>query len=834
MLAPTRSSSPASGGGVAKAWKWLASTPVTVGLLVALTVSTGCLVAALLVSQSQTREAAARAAVALEKANADRDRALADRDKVAADLQQALQGEKITARKALTQAYNLGFVLAGREWVQANVAAAREHLHRAPAEVRGWEWHYLAGQLNPGINRTIPTPADDELRDVRFTRDGLLVVHAFTRAQGQALPYVEVTDPRTGAVQRRWTGKADRDAPEITAVAVREIDADAKRLVVALTRKEAGKPVTTWQVRDLASGKVLAKLPDNLIVLHGFTADGARLLGLTGTREQRSTAKLVTLAADSGSVVRTFTLDAGDLVREVVLDPHKPRAALNLARAAGIEIAVLDLDSGKEVARIKPPTPDAWRNTIPQATFAAKERFYVVADTCTEYDLTTGNALRTLGTGSVRRLDLHPHGGHLALGYDRTTTLLDATGKTIRELPYGAFGNQIGVTLGPDGTTAIWTRYIWDELGVKLLSPTDSSRWSDVRLPGTGTTHGHASPDLRFVAALPMQAGAKDGAEVRFLDGITGTACGTLPYLSERRPDFVLGPGGSYASAEVEGKNQRVRVYRIGGTAPVLVGERTWDAGSRGELLAVSAQGHVVRATGTALQLWQAGGAAEPILLEEPRDAAPRARSRAVFSADGKLLALVTETEKAVTTLHVWEVPSGQVRLRVTLDAEVEGLTFSPTGERLFVAQRPRGGTGTATVATWKLPTGEAEQTFWQGSVVFPKAFTSDGKFLAGTGAEGLEVWDAVSGQRLWRVAGATAGVRFVDGGRRLAAVRGDGQRAQLMLFDAQSGAELLTLPDAPGAAELGYDAESGTLTAFGGDDRGGQRLRLWVAPAPK
>jgi hypothetical protein len=104
-------------------------------------------------------------------------------------------------------------------------------------------------------------------------------------------------------------------------------------------------------------------------------------------------------------------------------------------------------------------------------------------------------------------------------------------------------------------------------------------------------------------------------------------------------------------------------------------------------------------------------------------------------------------------------------------------------------------------------------------------AFSPDGKWLAGSGAGGLRLWDAASG-REERTVSAEPADRLAfspDGGRLLALQAGEAAR----LFDVASGAELRVWPAGAGEWACFALAPGGRQVAAGGADG---VLRLWDA----
>jgi hypothetical protein len=165
---------------------------------------------------------------------------------------------------------------------------------------------------------------------------------------------------------------------------------------------------------------------------------------------------------------------------------------------------------------------------------------------------------------------------------------------------------------------------------------------------------------------------------------------------------------------------------------------------------------------------------------------------------------------------------------------------FHPHSPRVFV-HRPTtfSLSGEMTTATLNLATGQWETQFWQGSVAMPVAFGPGGRSFVGKTfrlqlEEGIEVWDGESGRPVWKARGYFGSPTFSHDGKRLAAVRRQSSHSpggSLVLFDAATGQELLSLPGAS-ALHLEFDAQDHRIISTGPGEypAGGSSLavRTW------
>jgi WD40 repeat protein len=147
------------------------------------------------------------------------------------------------------------------------------------------------------------------------------------------------------------------------------------------------------------------------------------------------------------------------------------------------------------------------------------------------------------------------------------------------------------------------------------------------------------------------------------------------------------------------------------------------------------------------------------------------------FSPDGRPIATASRA------VLVWDVTTGSEIWSRGGPAADHGLAFSPDGMRLAVAGWRGGAVKILDAATGK----EIRSIPEQKTRITGLAFCPDGRRLA-IAADGLKVWDTVSGKELLSLPPGQHAVAFAPDGKRIATA----SRTQVILRDAQNGTELL------------------------------------------
>lgn len=200
----------------------------------------------------------------------------------------------------------------------------------------------------------------------------------------------------------------------------------------------------------------------------------------------------------------------------------------------------------------------------------------------------------------------------------------------------------------------------------------------------------------------------------------------------------------------------------------------------------------------------------------------------AVFSPDGRMLALASADQIAVT---LWDVASGQQTRKLTgfqTAAPVYSVSFASDGRTLIWLSR-------GLVQLMDLTTGKLGAEFRHEDFVTGAALTPDGKILA-TAAAGMvggkytplvKLWDAAGGKELGILiqAEGSGSIAFSPNGKILAAASGKTVR----LWDVSAKKEIANLTGhADGINAVAFSPDGRTLASAASDSA----VKLWrVAP---
>jgi WD40 repeat protein/tetratricopeptide (TPR) repeat protein len=197
---------------------------------------------------------------------------------------------------------------------------------------------------------------------------------------------------------------------------------------------------------------------------------------------------------------------------------------------------------------------------------------------------------------------------------------------------------------------------------------------------------------------------------------------------------------------------------------------------------------------------------AELLPVPDPNDIVrrePWATAWAVFSPDGNTLAVfVEEDTRKPGEVQLWDVPRAEKRSLLSMPASLQ------RAQRYPRPVEPRGR---------------------------PMAWDPAGTRLAACHGEDVAVWDAATARLVHRlITGAPVKrLAWTPDGQRLVTAE-DGERGQVKLWDAETGAEVLTLKDAAdhrpgtegGIDQLAFRPDGGLLVL----SQHGGRFRVWEA----
>ncbi len=703
----------------------------------------------------------------------------AERERAAAQRAEALAQTRLDAMSH--QLYLTHMRQVRHAWEGADLARAERLLNRwrptpaRPADMRGWEWHYLDALCH---GRSALAGHTGRATAVAFHPGGVRLASA----GGEPLRpgEIKVWDLRTGAVLLTLRGHTDA----ITAVAyspdgsrlasaghdrtVRLWDANTGRPLATLGRTPPAALVQTL-LRMAASmrrgpGPLLAAAlvseseggHSAHISAIAFSPDGKRLASASGDR----TAKLWDVSSEAharvGVVSATLRGHTG-AVQSVAFSPHGRMLA---SAGADRTVRLWRADGGAPLRRL-----EGRQGEVMSLAFSRDGAL-----------LAAGGGRGGPGSGEVR--------------------LWDPTTGAPRAVRDGLPDRVLSVAFAPDGRLAaacregsvrVWGRGLSGEayrfrgdthlLYALAFSPdgrrlAGAGRDGRVRLwnstPGDETYSFPAATQTEAIAFSPdgrrlASAGrSRDGtADVKVWDIQTGACLLTLGGRTGIRCAAFSPDGRILATAGAGGV---IRLYPLGqgGSARVLQGHTD-------EVLALafSPDGARLASAGRdeTVRLWDVRTGSPGRVLRGHRNSV----LAVAFSHDGMLLA----SGSYDLTVRVWDVTTGE-------GYALEGHTGSPNA----VAFSPRGGElvsggSDRTVRRWDLKS-RREHRPLEGSAgpVLALAYHPDGRRLASVGEDkAVRLWDLVTGQEILELEGSAGPLRcvaFSPDGRRLACAGSD------------------------------------------------------------
>jgi WD40 repeat protein len=831
-------------------WKWVRRQPVVAALasavVLAVLVGLGVSVWGWRTAEHARQNEAEQRVKALQLA-ADEAKARAQAD--AAEKEQARQ-----RAAAVASLYASNVPLAQREMEGGGPARALELLNECPAGLRHWDWRYLKRQLDAG-QRTF-VGSSGRANGVAVNHDGSRLAVVYPESQSvevwdvaggriaYALPdhgarvtgvafmpkrneiisaalngNVSFWDARTGA-----PGRVLRHKAGIVALAV---SADGKRLAL-------GDSTRAVAVLDASNGRSLLALParDGLLTSVALNSDGSLVtvgwqmaptnlgpptaaiwdvrtgrklapltgqwmatLGLTFSPEGKYLA-----AASLDARVRIFDPQTGKIVPNGVLAGHHAAVATVAFSSDGRRLASAGWDHQVRVWNTR-----TWEQLL---TFNGHD--LVVSGVAFSPD---GRHLASAAwDGVVKLWDLENGPGPIALVprglfqgcsaaafnqdgsqvlaacHDGTMQIWSVTTGQVKTTIRGLTGDVRAVVYSADGQFVAAAN---DKGMVKLWDADGRERFT-FRTPASGP----ARPNIPAPAALVF---TPNGRRLVWADA--GGAAAAWETAGGREQFRRAGPGGGGWAVALNADGNRLAWASLGGTIRIRNPAAAQDLlilpqpATLVNGLAFDPTSRYLASADQQVRLWD---------LTSGRQVAAFGNVGLVlstllaFSPDGRRLASLSGIHEDV---RIWEMPGGRELLRLPQRMGVTAsLTVSPNGQRLALA-------GNQGLRVWDAPpTREAIRRRDTG-LILGAAVSRDGKLVASTSANVVNVWDRATGRPVlvlpWSIPGpgqdlprdnTPASLAFSADGSRLA-VGGGGPHApgRIQLWDVHSGRRLHT-----------------------------------------
>jgi WD40 repeat protein/serine/threonine protein kinase len=678
--------------------------------------------------------------------------ALRDATEAKAGLEQALEREQ-------QNSYYQRIALADREWSANNLGRMEQLLEECPADLRGWEWHYLkrlryktlpplrhdSMVLSLAFSPTshyLASGSRDGVIQLWDTHIGLPLATRFRVGEHmvEALAFspdgLRLASACSDGRVRMWDVQAGMELPEwkahkthLSPVCCLAFSPDGQRLASAShSYGWEGQPafgeVKVW---NAASGQYLFTLGGQTNAFVAFSPDGHRLASMGHDRtlkvfeattgrelqsrpygdDQKFGAGGLAFSPDGetlASVRRSKNLSDGEVV---LWDARTGQERLTLRGHIGTICTIWSLAFSPDGHRL---ASAGWDRTVKL------------------WDVATGQETLTLRghENLIRAVAFSPNGHQLASASDdRTVRIWDATpweekpGEeplTLRVHPADVWA----VAFHPDGqrlATAVDDKGVdlWDsQTGKLLFTFPDSQRCWSIAL----------SPDGQRLAG-----GAGQPGEVKVWDVRTGQKLHSLPLKSKNVAWRVaFSPDSKHLVAANWDRTVRV-----------------WDTATGDELqhipahayaissLALSPDGKsaVTSSADETVKGWDVATGRRIFTLQRPHPGIPKC---VAFRPDGQLLA----SASADGTIKFWDPRTWKSKGEDLRDRTVgvECLEFSPDGRQLAW-----GGTD-ATVKIWDTQTKEIQTLRGHTSWVKSIAFSPDGKRIASASLDGtVKIW---------------------------------------------------------------------------------------------
>ncbi len=701
----------------------------------------------------------------------------------------------------------LANIIAAQALLKAGDRGVSERLSNCPPHLRGWEWRWLSAVSDSGV---LHMPTVDIEVDSAFTNPAGTRILTFSQHDSA------LWDSRTGTLIKKLgaggnmsrdgtlvatlglTGAAVWDAltgNQVAELKVYTSDEDVFGYCVSMSpdgsRVAIGANDQLVRVWDVKNAKALLELEGHTDTVLDvvYSPDGSRIISFS----QDYTTRL--WDANTGEPVATLDVDPSRIRDASCFSPDGTRLILSTGKSTS---AVVDVRTGKLLFTLADDgdvSPGAFSPDSSRIVTTSKQHRAKV------WDATTGKELASFHghKGAVRDAAFSPDGTRIAtVSDDNTARIWDLA--TQRELAaFSAPGGGLSrVRFEADGTRIIangaFSVSIWDVApGKDIVASLDSTKSFFKR----GWEKCVYSPDGLQLIIL------REG--IAYLhDLATGREVATL--RDEKRIDSVFfSPSGRrIVTATRDDRSGKV-----------------WDTASGKELLSFdtlySAEPEV-----SSDDTWVLNNrkTSKPVLYNLANGEAVRAEfpGRSVqtrFNAAGTQLVTISDGKA-----FVWDTTGKRI-------AEIEGhrhrgyfldlrsATFSPDGKRVVTLSHDD------TVRIWDSQTGK-QQLQIPAPNAFSAHFTPDNARLLVVTKEAATMCDASTGEPLWVIRGGPdTSVGFSPDGTRIV-----GRRGSVGMWDAATGAFLMSLTSEYGLASHAAFSPDGTRVITDGMDRG----KVWDA----